>query len=335
MCLLFHMSPTIAQVGSMSATSLKPLTLVPERHPDYTIPTIASSTTSTITLPTTPPDSPSQTFPTPPTTPPPTTITPFSKPIPDTIDPNYLATCASGLHYALYTLVSLSPCAIQTLLDTLAFHALFEDNPPAVVPAPTHDFSHPARRTLRDIYDYHTSLLTVIRSNPWNLHATRFLVLCHNDWESNGLLLVELDTHPEIRGIVGMSRVAVDMAGSSLVLKVDSSYTFADFKVEEYARGFKEGIEGYEGSKWERLGVEWYEEGEYGADDEASEAGSKEEKTDDEVGCESMNGTFSEYTCTDGGTTKSEQLLHGSKASCRKCRCSSDDCKSKASGTEW
>ena len=81
-----------------------------------------------------------------------------------------------------------------------------------------------------------------------------------------------------------MSRVAVDMAGSSLVLKADSSYTFADFKVEEYARSFMEGIEGYEGSKWEKLGVEWYEEGEYGADDEASEEGVGIEKGEDGIG---------------------------------------------------
>jgi len=319
----------------MSATSLTPLTLVPERHPEYHAPAIASSTTSTITPPTTPPDSPSRILPTPPTTPQLTTITPFSKPIPDTIDLNYLTTCASGLHYALYTLVPPTPCALQTLLDTLAFHTLFEDNPPAVVPAPTHDFSHPSRRTIRDIYDYHTSLLTAIRSNPWNLHATRFLVLCHNDWESNGLLLVKLDTHPEVRGIVGMARVAVDMAGSSLVLKADSSYTFADFKVEEYARGFKEGIEGYEGSKWEKLGVEWYEEGEYGADDEASEEWSgEEEKSEDEVVRESRDGSSSGYVCTDGDA-KDKQLPHDPKESCRTCGSSSDDCKSKASATGW
>jgi len=263
----------------MSAPSIKPLNRVTEAHQDCRFSATTSSTAYVTAGPPTPPITPPfNELPTPPTTPPSTAITPFSKPIPDTIDPNYLDICAPGLHHALYTLIALNPHTTQNLLDTLAFHAFCEDNPPAIVLAPTHDFSHPSRRTLRDIYDYHTSLLSVIRSNPWNLHATRFLVLCHPDWESNGLLLVELDTHPDVKGIVGMSRVAIDMAGSSLVLKVEESYTFADFKVEEYARGFKDGIEGYEGSKWERLGVEWYEDGEYGADDEASEDWARDEE---------------------------------------------------------
>lgn len=309
----------------MSSTTTEPLVLAQEIHPDHhslSISPKAVTTINPLTPPNTPPDSPNHTLSTSPTTAPAITLHPFSKHIPDNIDPNYLTTCAPGLQYALYTLVPITKDSTQVLLDALAFHALCEDSPPAIVLAPTHDFSHPRRATIRDIYDYHTSLLTVIRSNPWNLHPTRFLILCHQDWECNGLLLVELDTHPEIKGVVGMSRVAVDMAGSSLVLKEQESYTFADFKVEENARSFPEGIEGYEGSKWEVLERAWYEEGEYIADDEASEEPNEQE--DDR--------SVASNAC-DGAGRGAAFVVEGSHDSCK--NCDPSGCGSRTPGMQW
>jgi hypothetical protein len=143
--------------------------------------------------------------------------------------------------------------------------------------APTYDFSDESKRTIRDVFDYHTSLLDVVKGNPWNLHISRFLIVTHDDWDRNGLLLVDLDTHPEVKGIVGIHRLTVDMAGSSLVLRERDTHCWADFKLAGVNVPFKDPIDGYTGSKWEELGAQWYETGEL-ADDEMSDAGIEEAK---------------------------------------------------------
>jgi len=73
------------------------------------------------------------------------------------------------------------------LFETLVFNATSEDWASAIVPAPTNDFNSPSQNTLRDVLDYHTSLLEVVRANPWNLHHTRFLVAHDPDWSRAGL----------------------------------------------------------------------------------------------------------------------------------------------------
>ena len=152
------------------------------------------------------------------------------------------------------------------------------------MPAPTSDFTTPGKDTLRDVLDYHTSLLEVVRANPWNLHHTRFLIAHDPDWARAGLLFIELDAHPTVRGVVGITRVTVDMAGSCLVFRERDAYSWEDFKLEEARAPLKDSIEGYTGTRWERLGYEWYQDGALGDDElsEGDEDGSKGRLSDED-----------------------------------------------------
>jgi len=176
----------------------------------------------------------------------------------------------------------MTPESRTQLFETLVFNATSEDWASAIVPAPTSDFTASGKNTLRDILDYHTSLLEVVRANPWNLHHTRFLVAHDTNWAKAGLLFIELDAHPSIRGVVGITRVAVDMAGSCLVFRERDAYSWEDFKLEEARAPFKDPLEGYTGTRWEKLGYEWYQDGALG-DDEMSE-GDEDGESDVEFG---------------------------------------------------
>ncbi|KAI9655032.1 MAG: hypothetical protein M1831_004992 [Alyxoria varia] len=189
---------------------------------------------------------------------------PFSHPLPRKTHPHHRRPLRSEQTYALYTLAPLHGGNMVELLNHIAIIGASEDpdnHVTTVVPAPVrHDFSGD---TLRAIFEYHVELLELSQRHKYDemhfshdIAGKRFLVAASEDWEGNGLLLVEFDCDGE--GSLGILRVRADQVIAVCVSfeRGSAALDWEDMKEVEMFEPWKGPIPGYSGSEWERHGVE-------------------------------------------------------------------------------
>lgn len=135
-----------------------------------------------------------------------------------------------------------------------------------VARAPIYDFCS-NNKTLRDIYEYvrpnpladdfsadeaqHTLLLD---GGNHDIAPARFIVVAHQDWEDQGVLLVEFDCDPLEKGTLGVMRVDVGVLPQCLAMLQRSNVNYSDLKASELDTKWSEPIPGYTGTDWQRRG---------------------------------------------------------------------------------
>lgn len=123
---------------------------------------------------------------------------------------------------AVYTLVGLGQDGIQGLLKALT------NNDDDMF---THDYRLPPKydfkgAPLKDVYDYHLKL-----ASSKTHHPTLFVVAYDQNYEKNGVLLVDLDI--DLKCTVDTCRIKVSEALSATMNIMISNMDFEDFKEEE------------------------------------------------------------------------------------------------------
>jgi hypothetical protein len=127
----------------------------------------------------------------------------------------------NGDKVAVYTLVDLDRNGIHGLLKAI------ENNDDELHDAyglpPKHDFKGAA---LKDVYDYHLELGT-----KHSHHPTLFIVAQHQDFEKNGVLLVNLDT--DLKCSVDTCRIKASEALTAAINLMIANMDWEDFKEDE------------------------------------------------------------------------------------------------------
>lgn len=162
-------------------------------------------------------------------------------------------------NYVFYTLVPLPSDNISKLKRVFKRNAEQEFAEVTIVPSPKRsDFTG---ATVRDVYDHHIHLLAQSAASQHDTaHAThsvaggRFIVVLHEDWDENGVLLVQFDCDGE--GSLGVVRIDAEQA-VSVCLMFEQGGTWAnweDLKEWELGKEWRSGVEGYDGTELMRFG---------------------------------------------------------------------------------
>lgn len=127
--------------------------------------------------------------------------------------------------YRVYSLIALDNEGLKIMLRDLNSGDMTTKN---CLLAPQANF---AGRSLRDIYDYHLR----VRDEDETIHPHYFIVADQNDWNTNGVLMVNLQVGRDVEDewVVGVGRCGADMAdcvGANLdIANVD----WIDYKEQE------------------------------------------------------------------------------------------------------
>ncbi|MCJ1311989.1 hypothetical protein MMC25_005663 [Agyrium rufum] len=127
----------------------------------------------------------------------------------------------NGDQHAVYTLVDLAPNGVNDFVAALE-HVDRNLQGTASL-APKHDFQD---KTLKDVYDYHLQL----RSDK-KYHPTIFIVAYVEDYKSDGVLLVNLNT--DLECTVDTCRIRCTEALSAAVNLAIANMDWEDFKEDE------------------------------------------------------------------------------------------------------
>jgi len=178
---------------------------------------------------------------------------PFVTPVPYKVPSKYWTSpeAQDKQQYALYTLVALGPNGKNDLLSAINLDSDGGSWTSTIVLPLNHDFNN---KTLRDIYDHHTSLLD---KGTHDVAPGKLLVAAHKDWKNNGVLLVEFNCIASNSGrmwTLGITRVPTDMAASCIMLLETDTDSFEELKAEEWEMKWPDPIEGYTDSDWGLLG---------------------------------------------------------------------------------
>ena len=121
-----------------------------------------------------------------------------------------------------------------------------------------HDFTG---ATVRDAYDHHITLLSqssLHKDAPEQVDdgiaGARFLVVLQQEWEEDGLMLVEFDVDGD--GSLGCLRINADQAVSLCLMfeRGGSWMAWEDMKEWEAGVEWRSAVEGYTGSELENFG---------------------------------------------------------------------------------
>jgi len=178
--------------------------------------------------------------------------------MPPNVPYRFISETSVGNRYALYTLVPLAHKSLPSLVDYIGSNAAADDWWSTVVLAPTHDFSDAGKNSLRDIHDYHISLLQTVKTNPHKLRPHTFIVVAHEDWKANGVLIVNLDCNPYRPGEISVIRNDAGMTGSTLLLLENNPSVWYDLKTGDTDTTWPDPIPGYTNTKWHKPGAAWF-----------------------------------------------------------------------------
>jgi hypothetical protein len=127
-------------------------------------------------------------------------------------------------HAAVYTLVALGTNGLDGLLKALS-HNDDELYRHVCALLPKHNFCD---APLKDVYDYHLQLET----EKGTFNPTLFIVAQYQDYEKNGVLLVNLDT--DLKGTVDTCRMKASEAASAVMNLEIANMDWEDYKENEY-----------------------------------------------------------------------------------------------------
>ncbi|KAI9723124.1 MAG: hypothetical protein M1828_004372 [Chrysothrix sp. TS-e1954] len=187
---------------------------------------------------------------------------PFDVALPSHVPQQYRSRVFESANHALYPLVPQHSQAMSELLSVLR-HNAHEGNVAGAIITPALPASSAfspdcavaltanGAPTLRLIYDHHTSLLD---SGQHDLAHGRFVVVPDQEWQRNGVMIVEFDCDPNRAGTLGILRVPAEQAMNVISLLKESNEDWEELKMVELSAKW-DAIEGYAGHALETKGT--------------------------------------------------------------------------------